>query len=37
MATHAEAISHSRLLGATLLTIDYTNYNIDLDPQPESH
>jgi len=29
MATHAEARSHSSLLGDTLLTIDYTSYNID--------
>jgi outer membrane lipoprotein-sorting protein len=31
MATHAEARSHSFLLGDTLLTIDYTNYHVDLD------
>ena len=33
MATHAEAHSHSALFGDTLLTIDYTGYHIDLDPQ----
>lgn len=33
MATHAEAHSHSFLLGDTLLTIDYTSYHIDLDQQ----
>jgi len=32
MATHAEAHSHSLLLGDTLLKIDYTDYKIDLDP-----
>lgn len=37
MATHAEAHSHSFLFGNTLITIDYTSYNIDLDPQPPSH
>ncbi|MFC5863730.1 hypothetical protein ACFPT7_15590 [Acidicapsa dinghuensis] len=37
MATHAEAHSHSFLFGDTLLSIDYTNYNIDLDPQSPSN
>jgi hypothetical protein len=32
MAQHAEMQSHSRLFGATLLKIDYTNYQIQLDP-----
>jgi hypothetical protein len=32
MATHAEARSHSALFGNTLITIDYTNYQIDRDP-----
>ncbi len=32
MATHAEARSHSRLFGDTLLTIDYSGYKIDLAP-----
>lgn len=35
MATHAEAHSHSFLFGTTLLTIDYTNYHIDLENQPD--
>ncbi len=32
MATHAEAHSHSLLFGNTLLTIDYSNYQMDLAP-----
>ena len=32
MATHAEARSHSFFFGDTLITIDYTNYQIDRDP-----
>ena len=32
MAQHAEMQSHSRLFGNTLLKIDYTNYQIQLDP-----
>ena len=32
MATHAEARSHSFLLGDTLLTIDYTGYQIEHSP-----
>jgi hypothetical protein len=32
MATHAEARSHSFLFGDTLLTIDYSDYKIDLAP-----
>lgn len=31
MATHAEAVSGSALLGQTTVKIDYTNYQIDLD------
>jgi hypothetical protein len=32
MATHAQARSHTFLLGDTLLKIDYTNYQIQQDP-----
>jgi hypothetical protein len=32
MAQHAEMQSHSRLFGSTILKIDYTNYQIQLDP-----
>jgi hypothetical protein len=32
MATHAEAHSHSFFFGDTLITIDYSDYHIDLDP-----
>jgi hypothetical protein len=32
MATHAEARSHSFLLGDTVLKIDYTNYKIERKP-----
>jgi len=32
MATHAEARSHSFLLGDTLIKIDYTNYQIEREP-----
>jgi len=35
MATHAEAHSHSFLFGDTTLKIDYTNYKIDLAPNPQ--
>ena len=31
MATHAEAVSASSLLGQTVVKIDYSNYQIDLD------
>lgn len=34
MATHAEAVSGSALLGETVVRIDYTNYRIDLAPSP---
>jgi len=34
MATHAEARSHSFLLGDTLMKIDYTGYKIDRVPAP---
>ena len=30
MATHAQAISVSSLLGQTVVKIDYTNYQVDL-------
>jgi len=30
MATHARAVSNSFLLGTTIITIDYTDYKIDL-------
>ncbi len=32
MATHAEAVSGSTLLGQTVVKIDYTNYQLDLIP-----
>ena len=32
MATHAQAISGSSLLGQTVVKIDYTNYQLDLTP-----
>lgn len=32
MATHAEAVSGSSLLGQTLVKIDYSDYRIDLNP-----
>ena len=32
MATHAQAISSSSLLGQTVVKIDYTNYQLDLTP-----
>ena len=31
MATHAEAVSGSALLGQTVVKIDYTNYQLELD------
>ncbi len=34
MAVHAEAHSHSFLLGDTTLKIDSTNYQIQLEPKP---
>jgi hypothetical protein len=30
MASHAQAISASSLLGQTVVKIDYTNYELDL-------
>jgi len=36
MAQHAEMQSHSRLFGDTLLKIDYSNYQIQLDPTSAS-
>jgi len=36
MAQHAEMQSHSRLFGSTLLKIDYTNYQLHIDPSPTS-
>lgn len=32
MATHAEAVSGSALLGQTVVKVDYSNYRIDLNP-----
>jgi hypothetical protein len=34
MATHAEAHAHSALLGDTVLIIEYTGYQIELNPAP---
>ena len=32
MATHAQAVSGSSLLGQTMVKIDYSNYQLELTP-----